>query len=300
MPAGTKSKKRVETGSGAGKSGEPGGGVKAEIGGKDVAFNIQTIQHHPRFDAFFTGIISSKASALLFGIFNAKRYTVKDSGISYRVINHWSEQGLLDDRREKNSKEWRKLSLIDILWLRILRELRAFGVPLETLRNAHQTLFFCNNKPYPALEAAFGMVLRRMPIFVTIFQDGEADIATEECIEFSERIRGQLPPFIRIPINELVGEILGNADKLKPKYTNKLEMNETEMDALLSLRSGEYDSVNMRARDGKIERVEKKRKVEGAAERIIDLLKETDFGEVTVKVENGKPVYTEVTKKEKK
>jgi len=30
---------------------------------------------------------------------NDKRYTVKDTDASYRALNHWTEQGLLDDDR---------------------------------------------------------------------------------------------------------------------------------------------------------------------------------------------------------
>ncbi len=53
-------------------------------------------------------------------ILNEKKYAIKDTDASYRSINHWSSLGLLDDVREDNNKGWRKFSIIDIVWLRIL------------------------------------------------------------------------------------------------------------------------------------------------------------------------------------
>ncbi len=255
--------------------------------------------HCPAFEETFTNLTGSAGSKKAIAALNDKRFTVKAGDVSYRLINHWTEEKLLGDDREEDSKGWRKLSMVDVLWLRILRELRAFGVPLETLRKTRKTLFFFNNKPSPALEVAFGMALKKMPVFVVVFKDGEADIAMLECVEFTETLSGQMHPFIRIPINSLIDEILGREDGLKPEYSSKVEVDESELDALENLRSGEYHSVNMLSKGGKISRVETRRKVDGA-ERIIDLLKETGFGEVTVKVENGKAVHTEVTKKEKK
>lgn len=257
------------------------------------------ILHCPAFEEAFSSLVGSAGSKKAIAVLNDKRFTVKAGDVSYRLINHWTEEKLFGDSREEDSKGWRKLSMIDVLWLRILRELRAFGMPLEALRKTRETLFLCNNKPYPALEVAFGMALKKMPVFVAVFKDGGADIAMLECIEFTETLSGQMHPFIRIPINSLVNEILGREDGMKPEYSSKVEVYESELDALENLRSGEYHSINMLSKDGKISRVETRRKVDGA-ERIVDLLKETGFGEVTVKVENGKAVHTEITKKEKK
>src|SRR5207244_8824468 len=73
---------------------------------------------------------------------NEKQFTVKDGDVTYRVINHWTAQGLLDDGREDNSSDWRKFSLKDLLWLRVLRELRRFGLSLEMLRTAYNSLIY--------------------------------------------------------------------------------------------------------------------------------------------------------------
>ena len=38
-----------------------------------------------------------------------RRYTIKDTESSYRAINHWASQGLIDDAREDKENGWRRL-----------------------------------------------------------------------------------------------------------------------------------------------------------------------------------------------
>lgn len=78
------------------------------------------------------------------------------------------------------------------------------------------------------------MALKKMPVFVAVFKDDEADIAMLECIEFTEILSGQVHPFIRIPINSLVDEILGREDGLKPEYSSKAAVDKSELDAVAS------------------------------------------------------------------
>ena len=44
--------------------------------------------------------------------FSEKKFSVKDTNITYRVINHWMAEGLISDARTEE-KGWRKLSIFD-------------------------------------------------------------------------------------------------------------------------------------------------------------------------------------------
>lgn len=227
---------------------------------------------------------------------NDKRFTVKDGDVSYRVINHWTAQGLLDDDREDDSKDWRKLSLKDLLWLRVLRELRRFGLPLETLRTAYQSLNYVGNKPSYNLEAAIGMCLIREPVFVVVFNDGHAELAAPDCLQFTDAIAGY-QTYIRINLNLLWCEILGKSC-YKPKPPSFSGLSSAEMDPISAMRDEDHDAVHISLKEGDITRIDTSKKVEGA-QRIVDLLQETEFGEITVQVENGKAVHTHMVKKKR-
>ena len=56
-----------------------------------------------------------------------RNFSAKDLKVPYRNINHWDEKGLLLNTRREDG-QWRKFNFIDCIWIRILSELRKFGV----------------------------------------------------------------------------------------------------------------------------------------------------------------------------
>ena len=60
-----------------------------------------------------------------------KQFTLKDiPEISYRTINHWDSKGFLISNREDKAT-WRKFSLAEVIWLKMLNDLRRMGVSIE-------------------------------------------------------------------------------------------------------------------------------------------------------------------------
>ena len=51
----------------------------------------------------------------------------KDTGINYRVINHWDEKGIIRFGRENKEHNQSSVLLI-FIWIKIVDELRSFGV----------------------------------------------------------------------------------------------------------------------------------------------------------------------------
>lgn len=69
-----------------------------------------------------------------------KRFRKKDTYISYRSINHYDEMGLIKDDRD-STKEWRRFSGFDLIWLHIIEELRNIGVSIDNIKLLKNNLF---------------------------------------------------------------------------------------------------------------------------------------------------------------
>lgn len=257
--------------------------------------SISPIIHVPDPTEQFAVFSSIKGWEKIVSEFHTQRYTVKAGDVTYRVINHWTEQGLMLDRRE-DTKEWRKLSLLDVLWMRVLRDMRRYGIPLEKMRTAYNSIFFINNKlALWRLEWALALCLKKEPIYVVIFENGNADIATGQSLYFTDTLTNSPSSYLRINLNTLWCEIYGTYDYL-PEKLQLLSLNDNEIDIIETLRSKDNDEVRIRLERGKVTSIDKTKFVQGA-HKISDLLAETNFGDINIKVVKGKPVHIQQTKK---
>ena len=66
--------------------------------------------------------------------------TVKDTGIRYRVINHWDEKGLLRFSRKVEEGN-RKFSLVDFVWIKVVDELREFGLKIPEVKRIADEIY---------------------------------------------------------------------------------------------------------------------------------------------------------------
>jgi len=71
----------------------------------------------------------------------APRFTLKDTEIKNRNITHWSQEGLLIGDTRKGA--WRRLSYVEVLWMRIIAHLRGFEIPLDMIRTVKKEI--CND-----------------------------------------------------------------------------------------------------------------------------------------------------------
>jgi len=62
-----------------------------------------------------------------------KQYALSNIGLSDKVAFDWTRSGLYLE--EKKTKRRRKYNAIEYVWLRLVKELREFGLPLEAIRN---------------------------------------------------------------------------------------------------------------------------------------------------------------------
>ena len=90
-------------------------------------------------DLFF-GNDSPYGRAMLYIALNQELFSLKDLQINKRVIGHWDTENILRFNKGDSTKH-RRYSFIDLVWLRMVTELREMGVGLEVIRKAKEYLF---------------------------------------------------------------------------------------------------------------------------------------------------------------
>ncbi|GAB3816559.1 hypothetical protein GCM10028895_11880 [Pontibacter rugosus] len=68
-----------------------------------------------------------------------RQFTLKDAGITSRVHNNWRSLGIVPDSEEDGKKLY--FDFIQYLWLQIVKDLRRFGLPLETIAAVKDYMF---------------------------------------------------------------------------------------------------------------------------------------------------------------
>lgn len=236
-----------------------------------------------------------KLSDEIWPIINEKKFTVKDAYITYRNLNYWSKAGLLNEDRNTSSG-WRRMSLKDLLWLRILRDLRELGVPVDKLKTTHTSLFFDEHgDPMHELELAIYKCIHNVPVFLVIHANGEADTLTVSDMRAYDEVQCY-PSQIRLNLYRLWCEIVGTPEATYHAAFNK-GAKKAEREILQVLHAGDDCDIHLKIRNDTVY-IDQSKRVAGA-EKVVELVKSLNFGEIITKVENGKVVSNHVTKKEK-
>jgi len=230
---------------------------------------------------------------------NLKNATIKDTDQTYRVINHWSSEGLIEDDREKDSKQWRKMSIIDIVWIRIIAEMRKFGLPLDKIKYAKKQLWFSpeyTEGKVPFFEWAVARVIcRKLETYILVFADGNAYPISKESLDARNRC-SFLDCYISINLNNLVMDIFKDKDFYP--HAAGFTLTEDELSLINDIRKGNFESIRIRLKDGKIEMIEATESI-NAQKRIIEILNDADFQDIEVKKKDGKIVSIKRTVKTK-
>lgn len=263
---------------------------------------LETGHYVHRGDAFFARhghfLQLPNRKAILSGI-REKRFKLGRSGVSSRVVNHWEAENLIADPRGEG-QGWRRYSLMDLVWLGAVLELRQFGLPIETLRDAHdglKTLGWDPGEPETPHLFEFYVVeaTQRVPVSLLVFTDGDVELATEHEYATSNLL-SPLANHVRLSVNALVQKALPGLD-LSPKHRPGVVLTDKETSVILALRNAESKSVTVRMKDGEPVMLETER--DGKGKTVEELLRVSPHGELTVKQQDGKTVHLSQILKEK-
>jgi DNA-binding transcriptional MerR regulator len=81
----------------------------------------------------FVGQRSIKAASELTKQLNLKTFIGTDTGLPYRTLNHWENEGLYESQREENQR-WRRFSFVEFVWIRMIDQMRTIGLKIDTIR----------------------------------------------------------------------------------------------------------------------------------------------------------------------
>jgi hypothetical protein len=79
------------------------------------------------FELGFADFNYSESRLGLSKVLNYKKYKLSKREFSYRIINHWESNNIIDSQRP-GDKGWRKYSIMDLVWLNVIKELQFFRV----------------------------------------------------------------------------------------------------------------------------------------------------------------------------
>ncbi len=247
-------------------------------------------------DSDFCEYHSEKLKAL-HQIVREKKYTVKNTSVNYRNLNHWGDMGLLPDGVKNEGEGWRKFNLIEIIWIEMIKRIRDFGLSLESIKTIKKNVLDWDEeeKKYPWFEY---FIIRAkstpMDVYLATLPNGESALVPSRILERDKMIFGSRS-LILISIKEILNQIGIKVEKPETLWC----LSKEEKDIVYSIRDGRIKDINVKMRNGKISNIDTSESVSG--EEINDIIKgirkDEDFAQVITKFEKGKEQSMTVVKK---
>lgn len=224
---------------------------------------------------------------------NEPRFSVGSTDASSRVLNHWEAEGIVDDPRPEG-QGWRRYSGLEVIWLQAAMRLRRFGLPVQTLIRVRHTM----NESWKEYRTDAGSLItlfevyvlqamQGVPVFLIVFEDGTADLATDAQYHFTCSLFG-LADHIRIEINGIIRDTFPNVEFPTPKYDLRVSLSDDEVKVISALQRGTYSSITLTMRDGQVKTI--RTTEEAKDERIVDILKSGNFQDIEIKQRDGNVV----------
>lgn len=182
------------------------------------------------------------------------RQHVIQNCVSCRVMNHWEAQDLIECERN-NDSGWRKFSIIEYVWLRIVHKLRELGLPLAKIAKIKPFYFERENGTDKTTFVTYYLTAIRLfkqPVyFVILLDEGQAEFLDYH--EFHAALEF-LGSYICINLNELLNTIF--VKKIEPIYPIFAPVSKNLNEALDLLENEEYDTATIYRKGKLIQKVE--------------------------------------------
>ena len=251
-------------------------------------------------DAFDNGFIQyfkERKGSRISQVLNDRNRKVTFKEITYRQISGWEKEGLLDNTRKGN--EWRRFSIMDAIWLKIIHELRGFGMSWNQIKVTKESLEFQSSKcgvNMPLLEfyTAFA-IANRMPVLILVFKDGVAIPANYVQYKVTRDFLG-LESHIQLSLNDMLQGFFPDVD-LKATITNDQPLELDEMELLAFIRLKRFEKIEIKYANGRMDLIEGLESINNK-KRIDEILKEQQYASIELIEENGK--VTRILRKIKK
>lgn len=257
----------------------------------------------PRGDAFLDDLACYEFEEEFEGVrrlMHQRRFTVGESGTTYRTINHWNTSNILPEG-VKNETGWKKFTLPELVWLQIVQSLRGFGLSLEKIAKAKNDVmvWYEKEQAYLFFECYLAKALfSESSPYVVVLQDGEAALASAGELEASRMICGEHDALL-ISLKSAL-EVMGLATV---EAGRRFALSPKEIELITTLRWEGGDKVTLKIdATGEITEIENVSKAKNpkAVREVLHRLKEQKaFGQVVTKIENGVQQSVEISKRKK-
>ena len=269
--------------------------LKSENKIRDAALNAYK---NDAFDNGFYQYFKERKGSQISKILNSTERKITFKDITYKMLNDWEKAGLIDNKREGN--EWRRFSIIDAVWLKIIKELRSFGMSLKQIKIAKTSLEFQQNKcgvAMPLLEFYTAFAIgNKMPVLILVFNDGVAIPANYTQNKVSRDVLG-LENHIQLSLNNIIQGFFPEVD-LKEIIKTEIPIELDEMELLAFIRVGEYEKVEIKLDKNKIKLIEGTKREIG--EKVFEVLKSKNYEEIIVRKDKEGNITSLIRKKKLK
>jgi hypothetical protein len=232
-----------------------------------------------------------------------RKYTVKDTGIPYRMINHWEAKKLMPEGvNNKDGREesgWRMFSLVEIVWLKIIARLRNFGFSLKQIEGVKKNIIHWNKLGYyPSLEYSLARALfSSKDMYLRIIPKETSELVSLEKIEM-EKILKRSGDMILISLKSILAEVGMDFPELK----GMLELSDEEFELLEEIRHKGNSEVKAGLKEGQITEIETSKML---VEPFTDmseakgLEKDGEYGRIVEQFEKGRKRSVQVVKRKR-
>tara|TARA_B100001059_G_C17607376_1_gene462712 strand:- start:3 stop:797 length:795 start_codon:yes stop_codon:yes gene_type:complete len=234
--------------------------------------------------------------------FNEQKFTINEENISSRVLNHWYEKGIITDDRE-NKKSWKKFSVSELVWIRIVLKLRNFGLDLKRINQVKEQIHFFSNpknvSKCPLLDFYMLVAMSStIPIKLIVFESEQAEIVRQHDIDMANQLQLISEDFISIDLNKLLDKMFTKIT-IRANYFNYSKTN-IEKEIFNSLYLEEVKSFSVKITKGDNFLVKKDR-ITSSKKEMESLLNKLEYAEgSTIKKGNIKYNKIEEQKRIKK
>ena len=252
------------------------------------------------FDAVFSWYYEStdKDVEVFRNAYGNRNRPVSDTGVSSRVLSHWADEKIIPEGLAENNK-WKTFTLTEIVWLRAVTKMRAFGLSLRKIQHVRNWTMQWDEKHqnYPWFEFyVFWAQVSNEDPYIVILHDGTAELATSSDIERIKSINENISKHILlISLKAILTEL-----KLAVKeidILSRTSLHDEEFDLIEEIRSKASGEIGIHVRNGNINEMTTS-KVYPSQVNIGDIkkeIKETDaFSEITTRYVRGVQQTTEV------
>lgn len=254
---------------------------------------------HSIDDKFYVFFIHDEKAKAVKANFNKRKYRVSE-GPSSRTLNHWVEQGIIEDGRQE-AKGWREFSFSEVAWIEVIVALRKFGVSIQKIKTVNEELLRMKDfKHHISKRVKFDFYLAHSiaskdPCYLLVFDEGSCQLLTQNELDLAKFL-GSIPSnHLTIDLGVIARRILNNRGLNKTDYLGTPIAAE-EDEVIAALRDKSVKRVEVSLVDGSIVTYSKVIR-ESPDSKLDAVINAYPFQEVSFKRHRGKTTQIERTEK---